>query len=882
MKTVVMKYLDNLIAWGDQLFRMDSIESMNEATQLYVLAGQILGKLPVETEAKPRTSKSFNELAETLTQMGNAWVNLENHMTNEYEDDFIVYQGTDHTMYHKNSISSKLKNSKTKSVGNGATTSILDDILYFCISPNEKLLSYWDTVADRLFKLRNCMNIEGLIRSVPLFQPPIDPALLVKAAAAGVDISSAINDLYAPMPYYRFTVLIQKAHTLCQELKSLGNTLLNALEKKDAEQLSVLRSQLDIQLLEANKDIKKQQVEEARLAVASLEESYNLAQLKRDRYADRDSMSSTEITAITLSATAILFEIIAGVSATTAAAVSQIPDIKIATHAQGLSSGTTVDIHPPGSGDKSEKSAMSFSSFFGLLASVTRQTSGIIATQAGYDRREEEWELQIELAEQEMKQINKQILGALIREEITVKEKDILDLQIENSKQTDAYMRNKYTNQELYSWFIGQLSAVYFQTYKMAYDMAKQAEKAFRFELGIESSNYIQFGYWDNLKKGLLVGEKLHHDLNRLDLAYLEKNKRDYEITKHISVSLINPTALLKLKETGICEFDIPELLFDLDHAGHYFRRIKSISITIPCIVGPYTSVSGKLTLLKNRVRKNGNSQAAYAYTGIEDTNFIHNLIGMQSVATSQAQGDSGMFELNFRDDRYLPFEGAGAVSTWRLELPTEFHAFDYNTISDVILHMHYTARDGGNALKQTVNTHVSASLNKWMDEVSENETGLVRLLSMRQEFSTEWHRFFRAQNIGGSNIQSNIHELTLTITPQHFPYFLRGRSLSLFELQLGVKLKGDAANSLLESVPAALRKTQEEDAISQDEFQLVPTLNLPMLSFINLQENPLETWTISINHDDMPVELILNPETRELDHTKIEDMYLILKYTIG
>jgi len=28
-----------------------------------------------------------------------------------------------------------------------------------------------------------------------------------------------------------------------------------------------------------------------------------------------------------------------------------------------------------------------------------------------------------------------------------------------------------------------------------------------------------------------------------------------------------------------------------------------------------------------------------------------------------------GMPKLNFRDERYLPFEGAGAISTWQLEL---------------------------------------------------------------------------------------------------------------------------------------------------------------------------------------------------------------------
>jgi hypothetical protein len=35
-------------------------------------------------------------------------------------------------------------------------------------------------------------------------------------------------------------------------------------------------------------------------------------------------------------------------------------------------------------------------------------------------------------------------------------------------------------------------------------------------ELG-DDTNFIQFGYWDNLKKGLLAGERLAHDLKRMD-----------------------------------------------------------------------------------------------------------------------------------------------------------------------------------------------------------------------------------------------------------------------------------------------------------------------------------------------------------------------------
>ena len=47
MKTVVMAYLDNLIAWGDYLFDQVTNESINEATLYYILAYQILGDRPV-------------------------------------------------------------------------------------------------------------------------------------------------------------------------------------------------------------------------------------------------------------------------------------------------------------------------------------------------------------------------------------------------------------------------------------------------------------------------------------------------------------------------------------------------------------------------------------------------------------------------------------------------------------------------------------------------------------------------------------------------------------------------------------------------------------------------------------------------------------------
>ena len=68
---VVMAYIKNLITWGDQLFRRDTMESLNEATQLYILAAEILGR-PREL-IPPRTRRLPQAFAELKSAMaGNA------------------------------------------------------------------------------------------------------------------------------------------------------------------------------------------------------------------------------------------------------------------------------------------------------------------------------------------------------------------------------------------------------------------------------------------------------------------------------------------------------------------------------------------------------------------------------------------------------------------------------------------------------------------------------------------------------------------------------------------------------------------------------------------------------------------------------------------
>src|SRR6185295_15162262 len=115
--------------------------------------------------------------------------------------------------------------------------------------------------------------------------------LLVKAAAAGIDLSSVLNDLAAPTPRYRFRIMVQKAIEFCAEVKALGDKLLNVLQSKDAEELALLRSQHEIDLLKAVKEVREKQIDDAVESIGSLNKAMELADAKKAYYEGRAFMN---------------------------------------------------------------------------------------------------------------------------------------------------------------------------------------------------------------------------------------------------------------------------------------------------------------------------------------------------------------------------------------------------------------------------------------------------------------------------------------------------------------------------------------------------------------------------------------------------------------
>jgi hypothetical protein len=432
---------------------------------------------------------------------------------------------------------------------------------------------------------------------------------------------------------------------------------------------------------------------------------------------------------------------------------------------------------------------------------------------------------------------------------------------------------------------VGQIAATYFQSYQLAYDVAKRAERAYRFELGLADSNFIQFGYWDSLKKGLLAGEKLHYDLKRMEMAYLDQHKREYEITKHVSLLALDPVALVKLKETGECFVNLPEALFDLDYPGHYMRRIKSVGLTIPCVIGPYTSVNCTLTLLTNSVRKNTSPGSQYARNAddkgvfIVDDRFADNIGAIQSIVTSSAQNDSGLFETNLRDERYLPFEGAGAISEWRIELSQDkdFRQFDYNTISDVILHLRYTARDGGDILKGKAIDELRTILKEATLQLAEKRTGLFRLFSAKHEFPNDWYRFLRPKE------DQTDQSLQVNLDKERFPFQFRDETITITKVEFFLKLKGLSQDLLANIGTIPLTLLQGTTLIKDMELRSNPTLGGLYQAEVPLNDAQAPVmWSIAAREDKIPATLVDDVANhKRLNPDAIEDLAIVCHYTV-
>src|SRR5262249_27772798 len=362
-------------------------------------------------------------------------------------------------------------------------------------------------------------SIEGGGPPGALSAPPIDSGMLGKAAAAGLDLSSIVSGLTQPIGPVRCAIMIQKALELCAEVRGLGNSLLSAIEKGDAEHLALVRQRHEVQIQQMAQEVRFLQWKQAEEATTSLLTS-RATTLERLRYYQRllglsaDSnirdplvLDRRELTEENFDDA---YDALVGQYAINPPTLQPFPDFKLAgSTSPGQQSGAfgqgrlylsknedaDLNVHAPSARDHRHDAMSSdtltavlallpdmgldlhfwglggHANLFGgsLLSSAGRsysswkytsavddESQGANASRtAGYERRGDDWILQYNLAVHELMQIGRQILTSLIAEQFAHHEYRSIRQQIANAQEVDQVLHDKFTSEDLYLWMQG-------------------------------------------------------------------------------------------------------------------------------------------------------------------------------------------------------------------------------------------------------------------------------------------------------------------------------------------------------------------------------------------------------------------------------------------
>lgn len=644
---------------------------------------------------------------------------------------------------------------------------------------NPRLLDLYSIVEDQLGLIHGSLSAHRLRnghtdREMPYFgDSPLREGWRTNAEPCLDDSAWC-----CPPSPYRFTFLIQKALEYASKVQELGATLLAAFEKGDAEYLAALRAGHERELLTISLEGKKDQWRDADWQIESLQKTKAVSQANLAYYlglinGGPNGLIDNELQYASLMNSSLSLRGTANVTEAIGEGLRLIPDFVVGAAGFG---GSPVAISWLPLGTKLGEMFAAAARIINNSAQIDSENASLDLTEAGWTRRLAEWVHQTQILTIEIQQIERQILGAQRRRDQVLCEINSHLRQMEQSAEVQNFLRDKFSSHELYLFLQREAASLYYQTYDLALHSARHAERAFNLERGHTTRHFLAPCMWDDLHEGLMAGERLSQALRHMEKSYFDENIREYELTKHISLRLSFPLEFLRLRNAGHCEIDIPEWMFDQDFPGHYMRRIRNVTLTIPCVTGPYTGVHCRLTLINSTTRTDprlvspahdcccpaavaccGDEKAPAGYSLCSDDPRMVKIYGArEAMATSSGQNDSGLFELSFNDPRYLPFEYMGAVSRWRIELPAENNYFDSSTLTDAVLHLNFTSREGGEMLRSAA---MAAARHKLPGD------GLA-FFDLRHDFPDAWELF--RHSLGK---ESPKRELAFRISRKFLPF---------------------------------------------------------------------------------------------------------------
>ncbi len=586
----------------------------------------------------------------------------------------------------------------------------ITDIKIFRPQENEKLSGYWQLLRQRLYNLRHNLTIDGLARGLVLYATPADPQSLLAAAAAS---TSGMDTLPSTiLASLRFQPALERARELAVQLSQFGSSLQAIADRQDGEAMNQLLQNQNRQLLDISQQMQENILSELDLEQRSLNTQRDNIQLRRDYYSRvyDENISSSEQSALALNTAAAAMQIAGGASHMVGGVLdSSVPNI------YGVAMG----------GNRWGAVAYGVGSLLSNTASSLSLTASVLTGTDAYRRRREEYKLQLDSAENELKQLDVQQDGLKIRRQAAVMQKNYVLTQQRQTNDQLQLLQAKFSSQQLFGWMRSRLSTLFWQFYDLTVTASLRAEAARRWEVA-DSKRFIRPGAWQASYGGFLCGEALMLDLARMEADWQNWNKRALEVSRTISLSqaLLNCTAdnasgptTISAAITNLTNTSSGSLTYSwtykggsglkhsigIDDAGNLScqinlaalniaanypdslgrtRRVKNISVSLPALLSPYQDIQAILS---------------YSETGLTLPS------GCDKVALSHGVNDSGLFQLDFNDPRYLPFEGINIVaptSNSRGMLSLQFPRTRgdqkglLRSLNDIILHIRYSIRD--------------------------------------------------------------------------------------------------------------------------------------------------------------------------------------------
>ncbi len=651
-----MRWLDLLVARGDRAYRKLERDTLSEAKMWYLQALHLLGEQPYLPRTAQWSEPPLAAAADETTQRA-----------------------------HLQALEALSAGGQPMPLTANSLTAL------FLPQANDVMLGYWRTLEQRLYNLRHNLSIDGRPLMLPLYATPANPKDLLSAAVAS---SSGGGRVFPPTEpsLLRFLPMQENAKSTVSQLMQFGNSLQGILERQDAEKLGVLLQNQAKDLVLISLGAQDKTLAELDKDIEALQQAQQGAQQRRDHYSAlyEEDVNSGEKRLMDLRMASASIATGATTLHMSAAAVEMVPNIY----------GFAVGGSRYGALMNASAIAMQLSAS-GMMIEADKLSQSEL-----YRRRREEWDIQQKNAQADLEQIGAQ-LGALgLRKEAANLQKNYLTLQQEQTEAQLTFLKGKFSNEALYSWMRGELAAIYYLFYDLAVSRCMTAEQAYQWETR-SVERFIKPG-WNSTYSGLLCGEGLMLNLTQMEAAYLIQDARALEVVRTVSLSdfyaglpddkqfdfaekvvtfieagggragsdanglsLENGrlSATVTLRDLKIVE-DYPA---DMQLGNQ--RRIKQISITLPALIGPYQDI-----------------QAMLSYGG--------SLVlprGCEALAVSRGLDDSGQFELNFNDGRFLPFEGIpvddGGTLTLRFPNALGKQEGLLRTLSDIVLHIRYTIR---------------------------------------------------------------------------------------------------------------------------------------------------------------------------------------------